>query len=208
MNSPRQQPSVGDLAPPVVGPHSTRRHPRLQSLLFAAIFFLGFVVGIGAVLFYTLSIANQGQLVTSQTSSGNGAITVQVSASYIAQLVEKTLGSSGIPGSVTNVRVTLAQKNSITVTGDDQLAVMGIGVTRHFSLQLQAFVHSCQLQMHVLHADLGGIPLTGFVVLFESQINKQLQFDPSSFPKGFTYCVTDVRTRPQELLITYSAKPE
>jgi hypothetical protein len=207
MNSPRQ-PSVGDLAPPVVGPRSTRRHPQLQSLLFAAIFFLGFVVGIAAVLLYTLSIANQGQLVTSQTSSGNGAITVQVSASYIAQLVEKTLGSSGMPGSITNVRVTLAHEDSITVTGDDQLGVMGIDVTRHFSLQLQPFVRSCQLQMHVLHADLGGIPLTGFVVLFESQINKQLQFDPSNLPKGFTYCVTDVRTRPQELLITYSAKPE
>jgi hypothetical protein len=169
---------------------------------------LGFVVGIAAVLLYTSSITNEGQPVTSEPSSANGAITVQVSAGYIAQLVEKTLGSSGIPGSVTHVRVTLAQKNSITVTGDDQLAIMGVGVTRHFSLQLQAFVHSCQLQMHVLHADLGGIPLTGFVAAFESQINEQLQLDPSSFPKGFTYCVTDVRTRSQELLITYSAKPE
>jgi hypothetical protein len=207
MNSPRQ-PSVGDLAPPVAGPRPPRGYLWLRSLLFAGIFFLGVVVGIAAVLLYTSSIANEGQPVTSETSSGNGAITVQVSASYIAQVVEKTLASSGIPGSVTHVRVTLAQKNSITVTGDDQLAVMGVGVTRHFSLQLQAFVHSCQLQMHVLHADLGGIPLTGFVTLFESQINEQLQLTPSSFPKGFTYCVTDVRTRSQELLITYSAKPE
>src|SRR2546426_677611 len=54
---------------------------------------------------------------------------------------------------------------------------------------------------------LSGIPITGFVSNFESQLNQQLESGPSNLPKGFVYCKTSVRTDPQGVYITISATP-
>lgn len=207
MDSSRQS-TIGEVTRPLPGPCSAKPRPWLRPLLFVGTFLLGGIVGGATVLLYALSIANEGQPIPPSTSSSSEAIIVQVSATYIAQLVEKNIRSVGMPGTVSNIQVTLTHDGPMTVAGDDQLEALGIGVTKHFSLVLQPLVRSCQLQIHVLHADLGGIPVTGFVALFENQINEQLRAKPSSLPEGFVYCATNVRTEPQELFVTYSAKPE
>jgi hypothetical protein len=208
MKSSRQSTLAGEVTRPLPGRRPTGRTVWLRTLLFAGIFLLGVVVGAVTVLFYALPIANEGQPISSSTLSSSDAIIVQVSATYIAQLVGSTIRSTGIPGTVSNVQVALIHKGPMTVTGDDELELMGVGVTKHFRLVLQPLARSCQLQVHVLHADLGGIPMTGFVAMFESQINEQLQIKPSSVPGGFKYCATNVRTEAHELIVTYSAEPE
>ncbi len=112
-----------------------------------------------------------------------------------------------MPGTVKNVQVQLAQNGQINVFGDDVLDVVGIPVTKHFKLTLQPYISSCQLKVHVIHADLSGIPVTGFVANFENQINQQLVVNLSKLPGGFTYCATSVHTAVQNLVVTYSAHP-
>ena len=66
----------------------------------------------------------------------------------------------------------------MTITADDPFSVLGIGVTKHFQLVVQLFIASCTVHIHVIHADLSGIPVTGFVQVFESNINQQLAKNP------------------------------
>jgi hypothetical protein len=205
---PSRQPVVEGFAPPAPGPRPTQRHTWSRFLLFAGTFLLGVVVGGAVLLLSALSISNDNQPLPSSTSSENGAITVQVRDTYIAQIVKKNLSSSDLPGTISNVQVTLGHDGQMTVTGDDQLQVLGIGTTKHFRVLLQILAHSCQFQVHVLRADLEGIPVTGFVSLFESQVNGQLQAASSSLPSGFEYCATEVTTKSHELVVTYSVRPQ
>ena len=73
---------------PLPGLRPPERRPWLRPLLFVGTFLLGLIVGGAAVLFYALSIASEGQLISSSASSGSEAIMVQVSSTYIAQLIE------------------------------------------------------------------------------------------------------------------------
>jgi hypothetical protein len=203
-----QRSLLGEKTHSLPGSRPPERPRWLRPLLFVGTFVLGLVVGGVAVLFYALAIANEGQPISSSTSSGSEAIMMQVSSTYIAQLIEKDISSAGMPGTIHNVKVALVHNGPITVTGDDELELLGLGVSKHFRLTLQPLVRSCQLQVHVLHADMAGISVTGFVAMFENQINEQLQVKPEDLPRGFKYCATNVRTEPQQLFLTYSAKPE
>jgi hypothetical protein len=203
-----QRSLIGEKTRPLPGSRPPDRRLWLRSLLFGGTFLLGLIVGGTAVLFYGLSLANEGQPISSSTSSDSKAIMIQVSSTYIAQLIEKDIRSAGMPGTIHNVQVALVHNGPMTVTGDDELELLGVGVSKHFLLTLQPLVRSCQLQVHVLHADMGGIPVTGFVAMFENQINAQLQVKPEDLPQGFKYCTTNVRTEPQQLFLTYSAKLE
>jgi len=207
MDSSRQS-IIDEKTRPLSGPRPPQRRPWLRPLLFAGTFLLGLLLGGGAVLFYSLLIAHEGQPISSSTSSGSGAIMIQVSSTYIAQLIEKNISSAGMPGTVRNVQVALVHKGPITVTGDDELELLGVGVSKQFRLTLQPLVRSCQVQVHVLRADMGGIPVTGFVALFENQIYQQLQVKPSDLLQRFKYCATDVRTESHQLFVTYSPTSE
>jgi len=72
---------------------------------------------------------------------------------------------------------------------------------------VQPYVSSCFLQVHVVHADFSGIPVTGFAMAFEGHINQQLQNKPQGLPIGFTYCTTGVRTELSGIFVTYAATP-
>ena len=135
----------------------------------------------------------------------NNAITAQISHDYLTQVVQKELKTSGLPGSISNVQVALGQDNLVTISGDDEISVLGLGVTKHFTLVVQLSVSSCQLHARVTHADLAGIPVTGYAATFENEMNQQLQTQSTGLPSGFTYCITGVQTETNQLVLTYSA---
>jgi hypothetical protein len=103
-----------------------------------------------------------------------------------------------------NVQVTFERGDRMIINGDDQIA---FGFTGHFTIVVQPLIASCRLKIHILQANLAGIPITGFVATFEDQVNQQLQSKPTTLPSGFVYCETGVRTDPQGLYLTVSAKP-
>ncbi len=75
------------------------------------------------------------------------------------------------------------------------------------TITLQLSSVACQPHVTVIHADLNGIPVTGFVALFESQLNQQLQPQQSGLPTGFIYCMTGVQTQTNEVVLVYSTTP-
>jgi len=168
---------------------------------------LGLVIGIGGLVLYT-SVSQSDRLpVTVPPSSSQNAIHIQLSSAFITQLVKKNISSAGLPGKISNVQVVLTKGSPMTVTGDDQIDVLGIAITRRFTLTLQPLVQSCRPHVHVLHADMGGIPVTGFASSFEAQIDQQLQFNTNDLPRGFTYCATSVQTETNALSVNMSATP-
>jgi hypothetical protein len=170
-------------------------------------FLLGLVIGVvGAILYITATGSDRAPIPTPAVSS-NGTIVVQLSTFYMAQLIEKDIGSSGLPGTIEHVQVTAEPNDQLIVTGDDRLTVFGIPITKNFTLRLQPLAQNCLFRVHVLHADLGGIPVTGFVASFEDRINQQLHFGTAGLPPGFAYCTTGVRIATPGLSLILSATP-
>ena len=186
-----------------------RKSRRLSGCLYSSLaFLLGILVGVGGLLLFVLFVPETPITAPPPTQPTNTAIIVQVSPLYIAQASERNMGSAGLGGKVKNIQVTLAKDSPVLMTGDYEFSLLGFPVTRHFKLQIQPVIVSCQIQARVVHAELGGIPVTNFVRVFESQINQELQVSPNNLPKGFTYCISAVRTEPAAVVVTYSATPQ
>src|SRR5579875_252879 len=168
---------------------------------------LGLGIGVVGTLLYITSTGGDRPPLSTPAVPSNGAILVQLSTAYAGQLIEKDIGTLGVPGTIENVQVTAQQNNQLTVTGDDRLTVLGIPITKNFTLRLQPLAQNCQFRVHVLHADLGGMPVTGFVAQFEDRTNQQLHFGKAGLPPGFAYCTTGVRTGTAGLSLILSATP-
>jgi hypothetical protein len=195
------------LPPPRRSRFDTMRGRVGRILVACILFLLGLLCGIIGVLVLLFAVSSDNSPVANPGVPASSDIVVQVGTEYITHIVSNALQSSGLPGNIQNVQVTLAIGDSATLVGDDQISVLGIGTTRHFTIVIQPYIASCQVHVHVLHADLGGIAVTGFASLFEGQINSQIQVNTTKLPSGFTYCTSSVRTEPQGVFVTYSAKP-
>jgi hypothetical protein len=169
---------------------------------------LGIIIGVVPFLLVFLVGGGDRPAVSSAPSSGKDAVVVQLSKTFLTQIIQKNADFSGLPGTVSNVQVSQIQQNSITITADDQMSVLGIGTTKRFTLVLQPVVSNCVVRMRVLHADLQGVPVTNVAATSEDQINQQLSQTNTSLPKGFTYCAVRVRTEAQAITISYSATPQ
>jgi hypothetical protein len=181
---------------------------RTRRVLLMCIFFLfGLICGILGIFVLLLWASADNAVVANPPSPATSAIVVQVGPAYITKLVSNALQAAGLPGSIQDVQVTLARGDRTTISGNDQISVLGIGTTKHFRIVVQPYVSACQMKVHVIRADLDAIPVTGFATAFEGQINSQIQVNLTKLPKGFRYCTTSVRTDPQGVFITYSATP-
>ena len=213
MSNPTGQPLFPLPSPPLLPPPRKPRFDRVRSWLrsrtgriivpLVALVF-GIAIGIASLLFYGLSGEGTVLIVP---ASGKGDLIVEADKALLTHIIEMNLRDAGMPGNINNVAVDLALGDQITINGDDGFSLLGIGVTKHFTIVVQPYVSNCVLQIHVVHADVSSIPVTGFVQSFESHINQQLQQKPSGLPKGFQYCTTGVRTTPAGLFVTYSAIP-
>jgi hypothetical protein len=165
---------------------------------------VGIALGITAIFLF--GEAGVGPIIVVPASS-KGDIIVEADRAFRTELVTKNLNGSGLPGQIQSVDVNLTQGNQMTVSGEDMLSILGVGVTRHFMFIVRPYVSSCVLQIHIMHADFSNIPVTGFAQGFEKQINQQLQKKPEGLPNGFRYCTIGVRTEPTGMFVTYLATP-
>lgn len=208
--SPTGNPTTRTRPAQITRPTRTRRWidgPTGRILLAGGTFLLGIIVTVIISFLVFASLGGESAPVATQAQSGNNAITAQLSKAYISQIVNKEIQTAGLPGTISNVQVKLVHQGPVTVTGDDQISMLGFPVTRQFTLTLQLFVQNCQLQLHVLSADLQGISITSYAAKFESDLNQQLHMQSTSLPQGFTYCLTSVSTEPQGVTGVYSATP-
>lgn len=189
---------------------STRSRPG-SSFSFLTLL-LGVLVGlfIGALgTFLYIASVHDVAAPTSQSVPGQAAIVIQLTPAYLSQVVTKEVSSANIPGNLKNIQVTMAHNAPVTISGDEQVNILGFVVTRRATMQMQPVVRACQVQVGITHADFSGIPVTSFVSPIEQQINQQLSNKGSSslLPKGFIYCATDVHTETNGIFVTYAARP-
>jgi hypothetical protein len=163
-------------------------------------------IAIGIIALFLFGESGVGPIVVVPASS-KGVITVEADRSFITQLVTRNLDSSGLPGQIQNVNVNLIQGSQMIVSGEDTFTILGVQLNRPFTFNVQFYVSSCFLKIHIVHADFSNIPVTSFAQSFESQINQQLQQKPEGLPSGFQYCTTGVRTEPGGIFVTYAAIP-
>lgn len=166
---------------------------------------IGIVVGLSSLLWYGSS--GQGPIVVVPPTVARGNLIIEADKDFVTQLVRNDLASAGLPGKVENIKVTLQRGAQMVVEGDDVYSVFGVSVSRHFAVNVQPYVQACILQVRVLSANLGGIPVTTFVQSFQGNVNRQLAQKPTGLPEGFAYCTIGVRTEPGGMFVTYQAVP-
>jgi hypothetical protein len=172
-----------------------------------ALFIAGVVVGVIALAaFFLLGNPERSPVSVAPTSQGSSLV-IQASTSYVNQIMQQKSGSFGVPGTLENLQVSFVHEGPVTVSGDDVLDLLGLTITKHFSMDLQLYASACKPMAHILRADFDGIPITGFVAVFEQMLNQQLQSNLTGLPAGFTYCITAIHTEPQGPTITISAQP-
>ena len=187
-------------------PVAQRRQAR-RVMFTGSMLIIGFIVGVIITLLAVSLRDGDKTSVATPVISGNNAIVGQISSTFMEQVIKKQIETTGFPGTIQNVHVQLAHNRPITVTGDDTLSLLGVTVTRPFTMRIQPYIQNCQTQIHILHVDVSSIPVTDFAAVFEAQINNQLRISTSNLPGGFTYCATSVHTEAQGLFVSYSATP-
>ena len=200
------QPEPPAPAAPVPSP-AKKRHP-LRIALALLTFIIGIVVGIAAVLLLILAMSGTNPpITTSPPQPGN--ITIQADATLIGPIAEKSLQDAGIPGKITNLQVQFDPGDQMTITGSYQYDVLSVSVTQNITIVLQPYVDSCNLQVHIIQANYGSIPVTGFASIFEKQINDKLQQAiPSTVLKGsYALCLSSVNTQTGSIILAFSATP-
>jgi hypothetical protein len=177
-------------------------------LMVLASLLVGVLVGILCTLLYISSVHDVSAPVSQTLPDQTPAIVLQLTQAYLSQVVAKDISSANLPGHITDIHVTVVSNAPITITGNEQVIILGFTVTRPFTIHLQPVVRACQIQIGITHADLSGIPITTFVSPLEQQINQQLtnQGNSSMLPKGFLYCATDVHTATNGVIVTYTAR--
>src|SRR5438105_2281595 len=120
-------------------------------LTLIVVFLVGCLAGGGVLLL--AEVATQGSLVATVPSSQPEAIVVQMSSTYISQLLEGKIKSSNLPGKIDNIQVKMAHNAPIAVTGNDSVNILGIDVTRSFTIDVQLVMSSCQVQAHLVRVD-------------------------------------------------------
>lgn len=188
-------------------PRSFRKwlHSRTGRIVVPLVaFILGIALSIGVLLL--IGSSGDGRHIQAPVP-GKGDIIIEADRAFLTHLISMDLRDAGLPGTIQNVQVSLVQGDQMTINGDDVFSMLGIGISRPFTVVVQPYVTSCVLQIHVVHADLSGIPVTGFTPTFESQINRQLSTKPTGLPSGFNYCATAVRTQTDGMFVTYAAIP-
>ena len=165
-------------------------------------------MGIAAVLLLILAMSGTNPpITTSPPQPGN--ITVQADETLIGPIAEKSLQEAGIPGKITNLQVQFALGDQMTITGAYQYNVLSVPVTQNFTIMLQPYVDSCNLQVHIIQANYGSIPVTGFASIFEKQVNDKIQqVIPSTVLKGsYALCTTGVHTQTGSIIVAFSVTP-
>lgn len=184
--------------------------PRWRHLLVLIVtFFVGLLIGAGGLLGLFLFSSSDRLPVGTQTGSATSEskLVVQASQAYVTKLVTENFATANLPGQIKNVQVQMENNAPITITGDEQVSFLGLGMSRPFTLKVQVYTEACRLRVHILHADLGGLPLTSFATQYETTINQQLESKMTGLPAGFIYCMTSVQTAPDALTVTVSARP-
>jgi len=195
------------------GPTSPAKPPPRRRPLHIAFALLTFLIGIlvGGAAVLLIIFANSGTnhpLVTHPSEPGN--ITAQVDASLIGPIAQQSLKQSGIPGKISNIQVTFAEGSEMTITGQYQYTVLNIPVTQQFTIVLQPGVDACKLQLHIIKANYGGIPATGFATIFQKTINQRMQDAiPSTIENGkYAICMVGVHTQPGSIAINFTVTPQ
>ena len=94
----------------------------------------------------------------------------------------------------------------MNITGDYQVSVLGVPVTKPFTLDAQLLVNNCQAQIHILQANFSNISVTGLVALFEDKINQKLaQLIPqNNLPGNIEFCLINIATDEQGINATFN----
>ena len=184
-----------------------RRKKRLRAMVNILIGLVaGIVVGVVGVLLVLLFITSGYPAApASQGVNGNLTLTVQFGQAYLTTLAQQHINGAGVPGNISNVQVKTAHNAPVVITANDQLSILGLTVSRPLTVDVQPYVQSCRVHMHVTHADLGGVSLASYATSLENQLNQQLTINSSTLPHGFTYCATSVSTEDAGVLITLTA---
>jgi uncharacterized protein YpmS len=124
-------------------------------------FIVGVLLGAGLMLLWWPKIP------AGQSMPQTAGIRIQISNSYLSQIIESRTSGMGL----SDVTVTSAPPSTMVVRGTLSVAVVSLPVT----LQFQPVAVNGGLQVHLVEAQVGNIPLPGQLIpVIASSINSSI----------------------------------
>jgi hypothetical protein len=189
-----------------ISPRRSRRSRTLPGFIFVLGCIVGIALGIAGSIWYVAANADRTFPAPVASHPGEVAVTVIVSKAHFTQIATREAVNAQVPGTLSNIQVNMQRNQPITLTGNDQLSLLGLAMTRSFTVRMVPYVHACQLQWQVQHVDLAGVPVPSIGSTLQQQLNQEPLLNSSALSKNFTYCVTNAYPVNDGLVIILSAQ--
>ncbi len=165
---------------------------------------VGAVIGALVTLLALIAFAPRPQAASPSAGGQNGNLIINMDDTYLTTQVSAAISQAKLPITLSNIKAEILPGNQVKISADTDSA---FPLGAHLEAVAQVRIESGQLAMHLISAQVGGLPLPAPITsALERPMNERMQeVSAVLLPPG--YVMTAISTTDHHLLMTISNHP-
>lgn len=165
---------------------------------------VGAVIGALVMLLALIAFAPRPQAASPGAGGQNGNLIINMDDTYLTTQVSAAISQAKLPIALSNIKAEILPGNQVKISADTASA---FPLGAHLEAVAQVRIESGQLAMHLISAQIGGLPLPSAITsALERPMNERMQeVSAVLLPPG--YVMTTISSTKHHLLMTISNHP-
>jgi len=165
---------------------------------------VGAVIGALVMLLALIAFAPRPQAASPGAGGQNGNLVINMDDTYLTTQVSAAISQAKLPIALNNIKAEILPGNQVKISADTNSA---FPLGAHLEAVAQVRIESGQLAMHLISAQIGGLPLPAAITsALERPMNERMQeVSAVLLPPG--YVMTTISSTEHHLLMTISNHP-
>ncbi|HEU4785533.1 MAG TPA: hypothetical protein VFS83_19490 [Ktedonobacterales bacterium] len=165
---------------------------------------VGAAIGALVMLLALIAFAPRPQAASPGAGGQNGNLVINMDDTYLTTQVSAAIGQAKLPITLSNIKAEILPGNQVKLSADTDSA---FPLGAHLEAVAQVRIESGQLAMHLISAQVGGLPLPAPITsALERPMNERMQeVSAVLLPPG--YVMTAISSTEHHLLMTISNHP-
>jgi hypothetical protein len=165
---------------------------------------VGAVIGALVMLLALIAFAPRPQAASPGAGGQNGNLVINMDDTYLTTQVSAAISQAKLPIALSNIKAEILPGNQVKISADTDSA---FPLGAHLEAVAQVRIESGQLAMHLISAQIGGLPLPSAIAsALERPMNERMQkVSAVLLPPG--YVMTAISSTEHHLLMTISNHP-
>ncbi|HKW21428.1 MAG TPA: hypothetical protein VJO13_08645 [Ktedonobacterales bacterium] len=165
---------------------------------------VGAVIGALLMLLALIAFAPRPQAASPGAGGQNGNLVINMDDTYLTTQVSAAVSQANLPIALSNIKAEILPGNQVKISADTDSA---FPLDAHLDSVAQVRIESGQLAMHLISAQIGGLPLPAAITsALERPMNERMQaVSAVLLPPG--YVMTTISSTEHHLLMTISNHP-